>query len=75
MANRVFDPAQRQLKIAVNFTSDSNGVQFKSNSNLSGLRFFVYCICIIMWHSHLNDMEIPETKRFIPTGSLGTTLS
>ena len=75
MANRVFDPAQRQLKIAVNFTSDSNGVKFKSNSNLSGLRFFVYCICIIMWHSHLNDMEIPETKRFIPKGfELGTTI-
>ena len=46
------------------------------NSNLPGLRFFVYCICIIMWHSHLNDMEIPETKRFIPKGfELGTTLS
>ena len=28
------------------------------------------------WHSHLNDMEIPETKRFIPKGfELGTTLS
>ena len=23
---------------------------------------------IIMLHSHLNDMEIPETKRFIPKG-------
>ena len=46
--------------------------QFKS----PGLRFFVYCICIIMWHSHLNDMEIPETKSFIPKGfELGTTLS
>ena len=46
------------------------------NSNLLRLRFFVYCICIIMWHSHLNDMEIPETKRFIPKGfELGTTLS
>ena len=34
------------------------------------------CIRIIMWHSHLNDMEIPETKRFIPKGfELGTTLS
>ena len=33
------------------------------NSNLPGIRFFVYCICIMMWHSHLNDMEIPETKR------------
>ena len=21
-----------------------------------------------MWHSHLNDTEIPETKRFIPKG-------
>ena len=21
-----------------------------------------------MWHSHLNDMEIPETKRFIRNG-------
>ena len=41
-----------------------------------GIRFFVYCICFIMWHSHLNDMEIPETKRFIPKGfELGTTLS
>ena len=28
-----------------------------------------------MWHSYLNDMEIPETKRFIPKGfELGTTL-
>ena len=46
------------------------------NSNLLGMRFFEYCICIIMWHSHLNDMEIPETKRFIPEGfELGTTLS
>ena len=32
------------------------------------LRVFVYCICIIMMHSHLNDIEIPETKRFIPKG-------
>ena len=39
--------------------------QFKS----PGSRFFEYCICIIMLHSHLNDMEIPETKRFIPKGS------
>ena len=29
-----------------------------------------------MWHSHLNDMQIQETKRFIPKGfELGTTLS
>ena len=29
-----------------------------------------------MWHSHLNDMEIPETKHFNPKGfELGTTLS
>ena len=29
-----------------------------------------------MWHSHLNDMEIPETKRFNPKGfELGTTSS
>ena len=28
-----------------------------------------------MLHSHLNDMEIPETKRFIPKGfELGTTV-
>ena len=27
-----------------------------------------------MWHSHLNDLEIPETKRAIPKGfELGTT--
>ena len=50
------------------------------NSNLPRLKFFVfcinYCICIIMWHSHLNDIEIPKTKRFIPKGfELGTTLS
>ena len=46
------------------------------NSNLPGSRFFGYCICIIMLHSHLNDMEIPETKRFIPKGfELGTTFS
>ena len=46
------------------------------NSNLPGLRFFVCCICNRMWHSHLNDMEISETKRFIPKGfELGITLS
>ena len=46
--------------------------EFKS----PGLRFFAYCICIIMWHSHLNDVEIPETKSFIPKGyELGATLS
>ena len=29
-----------------------------------------------MWHSHSNDVEIPETKRVIPKGlELGTTLS
>ena len=29
-----------------------------------------------MLHLHLNDMEIPETKRFIPKGfELGTTFS
>ena len=38
------------------------------NSNLPGLRFFVYCIGITMWHSHLNDMESPETKSFIAKG-------
>ena len=33
-------------------------------------------MCVIMWHSHLNDTEIPKTKRFIPKGfELGTTLS
>ena len=46
------------------------------NSDLPGLRFFVCCICMRMWHLHLNDMEIPETKRFCPKGfELGTTLS
>ena len=31
---------------------------------------------MIMLHSHLNDMEIPETKRLIPKGfELGTTFS
>ena len=46
-----------------------------TNSYLPGLRFFVCCICIRMWHSHLSDMEIPETERFIPKGfELGTAL-
>ena len=46
------------------------------NSNRPGIRFFVYCICIIMWYSHVNDMEISETKPFIPKEfELGTTLS
>ena len=45
-------------------------------SNLPGLKFFVYCIWIIICHSHLNDMEILKTKRFIPKEfELGTTLS
>ena len=32
------------------------------NSNLPGLRFFVYCICFIMWHSYLNCMQTPSKK-------------
>ena len=28
----------------------------------------MYCICVIMWPSHLNDMQIPKTKHFIPKG-------
>ena len=38
--------------------------QFKS----PGDKILCVLFCIIMWHSHLNDMEIPETKRFIPKG-------
>ena len=38
--------------------------QFKS----PGLKILYVFHCIIMWHSHLNDMEIPETKGFIPKG-------
>ena len=46
------------------------------NSNLTGSRIFVHCVCTLMWHSHLNDIEIPEAKRFTPKGfELGTTLS
>ena len=46
------------------------------NSNLPRLKFFVCYLCIRMWHSNLNDMEIPETKRFIPKAfELATTLS
>ena len=37
-----------------------------SSSSLTVLRFFLYCISIIMWHLYLNDMEIPESKRVIP---------
>ena len=46
--------------------------QFKS----LGDKILCVLYLIIMWHSHSNDMEIPETKRFIPKGfELGTTLS
>ena len=38
--------------------------QFKS----PGAKIRCGCICIIMKHSHLNDMEIPVPKLFIPTG-------
>ena len=31
------------------------------NSNLPGLRFFVYCICIITLPPQLNDTEIPRS--------------
>ena len=38
--------------------------------------FLVCCICMIMQHSHLNDMEILGTKRFIPKEfQLGTISS
>ena len=46
--------------------------QFKSRA----VNILVCCICIRMWHSYLNDMEMYNTKRFIPKGfELGTTLS
>ena len=42
----------------------------------SGVKILCVLYLHIMWHSHLNDMETPETKRFIPKGfELGTTLS
>ena len=46
--------------------------QFKSPG------FKIPCVLYlhIIWHSHVNDMEISETKRFISKGfELGTTLS
>ena len=47
----------------------------QSGNRAPRLRFFVYCICISLWHSHLNDIEIPETKLFILKGfELRTTL-
>ena len=36
------------------------------NSDNPGLRFFVYCTCILLWHSHLNDMEILEKNCVLP---------
>ena len=47
--------------------------QFKS----PGVKILcVLYLRMIMLHSHLNDMEIPQTKRFIPKGfELGTTFS
>ena len=59
------------------FETGKQNIQAKEvYSNLHGLKFFVRYICIKMWHLHLNDMEILETKRFIPKEfELGTTLS
>ena len=45
-----------------------NSMLYVPNSNLPRLRFFVYCIFITMWHSHLNDMEIRGATSFIPMG-------
>ena len=45
------------------------------NSNLPGLRFFVYCICIITLPSHLNDMEIPRSVWPDPPLSQGLDLA
>ena len=51
--------------LETNSASSEEPTNVVPNSDFPGLRFFVYCICIIMWHSHLTDMEILETKRFI----------
>ena len=54
------------------FCDNSMFTQFKS----PGVKIRCISVCIIKWHSHLNDMEIPETKHFIPKGfEMGTTLS
>ena len=46
------------------------------NSDLYGLGFFVCFICMMIKLSHLNDMEILGTNRFIPKGfELGTRVS
>ena len=38
----------------VDFHTECYKLNVVPNSNLLVLRFFVYCICIVMWHSHLN---------------------
>lgn len=64
------------LNIAWSEVGRQNVQAKEVNSNLPGLRFFVHCICIIKQHSHLSDMEISGTKRFIPKRfELCTTLS
>ena len=46
--------------------------QFKSLGDKILCVLYLYCNVAF----HINDMEIPETKRFIPKGfELGTTLS
>ena len=58
----------------IRLTQCCSHVQFKSPG--------VKILCVLYLHynvafwAHLNDMEIPETKRFFPKMSeLGTTLS
>ena len=46
-------------KVLTNFRIDLFGkLNVIPNSNLPRLRFFLYCICIIVWHSHLNAMQM-----------------
>ena len=71
-------PAFQQMNLShKNWPIDLIGeLSVAPNSNLPRLKFFVCYLCIRMWYSNLNDMEIPETKRFIPKAfELATTLS
>ena len=54
-----------QTHISIDLISQLSVV---TNSNLPGLRFFVCCICIRTWHSHLNDKEFLKQNVLFPKG-------
>ena len=58
----------KRLRFQANTDKCRGGLNVVPNSNLPRLRLFLYCISIIMSHSHLNVWKYLEQNVLFPKG-------